>query len=145
MVLRILLAAEPLLSGKRHTHGLIAKDDQKPRSDIPNYLSIFGLQGELKNIINVHLLMIHLKKKLYVLHRTIVSCAVILLIHQVVPLSSKQNKVLEKNVSTRQIYSLCLVLPQMLRLLTHLKIQQSVLAFSNSLFFSLHIKQVLLR
>ncbi|XP_073476369.1 cilia- and flagella-associated protein 54 isoform X3 [Aquarana catesbeiana] len=44
-VLRILLAAEPLLSGKKHTHGL-TKDDQKSRSVIPNYLSIFGLQGE---------------------------------------------------------------------------------------------------
>nr|DBA31011.1 TPA: hypothetical protein GDO54_006926 [Pyxicephalus adspersus] len=46
MVLRILLAAEPLLSGKKHTHGLQPQDDHKWRADIPNYLNIFGLPDE---------------------------------------------------------------------------------------------------
>ncbi|KAM5171982.1 cilia- and flagella-associated protein 54 [Mantella aurantiaca] len=46
MVLRILIAAEPLLSGKKHSHALVAKDDHRYKLDIPNYLNIFGLQGE---------------------------------------------------------------------------------------------------
>ncbi|XP_018409374.1 PREDICTED: cilia- and flagella-associated protein 54 [Nanorana parkeri] len=46
MVFMILLAAEPLLSGKKHTHDLLAKDDHKYRLNIPNYLNVFGLQGE---------------------------------------------------------------------------------------------------
>ncbi|XP_072255112.1 cilia- and flagella-associated protein 54 [Pyxicephalus adspersus] len=46
MVLRILLAAEPLLSGKKHTHGLQPQDDHKWRADIPNYLNIFGLPAD---------------------------------------------------------------------------------------------------
>ncbi|XP_075062080.1 cilia- and flagella-associated protein 54 [Mixophyes fleayi] len=46
MDLRILLAAEPLLSGKKLSHSIQARDDCTDIAQIPDYLRIVGLQGE---------------------------------------------------------------------------------------------------
>ncbi|XP_063783817.1 cilia- and flagella-associated protein 54 isoform X2 [Pseudophryne corroboree] len=46
MDLRILLAAEPLLSGKKHNHGIEAWQDCNNIAQIPDFLGIVGLQGD---------------------------------------------------------------------------------------------------
>ncbi|XP_068129765.1 cilia- and flagella-associated protein 54 [Hyperolius riggenbachi] len=49
MDLRILLAAEPLLSGKKHSHSSLVRNDQKCRLDIPDYLQLIGLQEDMQD------------------------------------------------------------------------------------------------
>ncbi|XP_040264159.1 cilia- and flagella-associated protein 54 [Bufo bufo] len=46
MDLSILIAAEPLLSGKKHKHNVQVSMKQNHIADLPDYLGIIGLQGE---------------------------------------------------------------------------------------------------
>ncbi|XP_069829922.1 cilia- and flagella-associated protein 54 isoform X2 [Dendropsophus ebraccatus] len=46
MDLRILIAAQPLLSGKKHKHNVQLSVKQNPTAELPDYLGIIGLQGE---------------------------------------------------------------------------------------------------
>ncbi|XP_056430458.1 cilia- and flagella-associated protein 54 [Hyla sarda] len=46
MDLRILIAAQPLLSGKKHKHNVQIHVKQNHMAEFPNYLEMIGLQGE---------------------------------------------------------------------------------------------------
>ncbi|KAM9311613.1 cilia- and flagella-associated protein 54 [Gastrophryne carolinensis] len=46
MDLRILIAAEPLLSGKKPSHVFLASEGQRNAPDIPDYLEMVGLKGK---------------------------------------------------------------------------------------------------